>query len=91
MLGLTPQDLLSQALMALVQKDTASLHSVFESLQAEGFDANSFLKDIKNALGDLFYFALNQGAVPFEGAEKITAIASPGLLAVSIRANRGGR
>ncbi|MBR3631894.1 MAG: DNA polymerase III subunit gamma/tau [Elusimicrobiaceae bacterium] len=81
MLGLTPQDLLSQALMALVQKDTASLHSVFESLQAEGFDANSFLKDIKNALGDLFYFALNQGAVPFEGAEKITAIASPGLLA----------
>ena len=81
MLGLTPQDLLSQALMALVQKDTASLHSVFETLQAEGFDANSFLKDIKNALGDLFYFSLNQGTAPFEGAEKITAVASPGLLA----------
>ena len=81
MLGLTPQDLLFNTLMALVQKDATALHSCFETLQAEGFDANAFLKDIKNALGDLFYFSLNQGAAPFEGAEKITAVASAGLLA----------
>ena len=46
MLGLTPQDLLSQTLTALVKKDNALLHGAFETLRAEGFDANSFLKDI---------------------------------------------
>ena len=85
MLGLTPQDLLMQTLMALVQKDTASLHSAFETLRAEGFDANSFLKDIKNALGDLFYFSLGQGSAPFDGAAKIKEIASPGMLAALSR------
>ena len=85
MLGLTPQDLLSQTLTALVKKDNALLHGAFETLRAEGFDANSFLKDIKNALGDLFYFALNQGTAPFDGAEQITALASPGLLAALSR------
>ena len=81
MLGLTPQDLVAQTIKALVQKDSTALHQAFETLRAEGFDANSFLKDIKNALGDLFYFSLNQGAQPFEGAEQITAISLPGLLA----------
>ncbi len=85
MLGLTPQDLLCQTLTALVQKDNGALHAAFETLRAEGFDANSFLKDVKNALGDLFYFALNQGTAPFENAEQITAIASPGLLAALSR------
>lgn len=85
MLGLTPQDLLSNTLKALIQKDSAALHRAFETLRAEGFDANSFLKDIKNALGDLFYFSLSQGATPFEGAEQITALASPGLLAALSR------
>ena len=85
MLGLTPQDLLTQTLTALVQKDSTALHAAFETLRAEGFDANSFLKDIKNALGDLFYFSLNQGTAPFDGAEKITALTSPGMLAALSR------
>ncbi len=85
MLGLTPNDLLAQTITALVQKDNTALHAVFETLRAEGFDANSFLKDLKNALGDLFYFALNQGSAPFEKAEKITTLASPGLLAALSR------
>ena len=85
MLGLTPQDLLAQTITALVQKDNAALHATFETLRAEGFDANSFLKDLKNALGDLFYFALSQGSAPFDGAEKITALATPGLLAALSR------
>lgn len=85
MLGLTPQDLLAQTITALVQKDSASLHAAFETLRAEGFDANSFLKDLKNALGDLFYFSLNQGSAPFEQAGKITALASAGLLAALSR------
>ncbi|MBR2391986.1 MAG: DNA polymerase III subunit gamma/tau, partial [Elusimicrobiaceae bacterium] len=71
MLGLTPQELLSQTITAMVQKDNASLHNAFETLRAEGFDANSFLKDLKNALGDLFYFSVGHGKTPFEGAEKI--------------------
>ena len=85
MLGLTPQDLLAKTILALVQKDSASLHEVFETLRAEGFDANAFLKDLKNALGDLFYFSLKQGTAPFDGAEQITAQASAGLLAALSR------
>ncbi len=85
MLGLTPQDLLSQTVGALIDKDSATLHGAFETLRAEGFDANAFLKDLKNALGDLFYFSLGQGAAPFDGAQEITARASAGLLAALSR------
>lgn len=85
MLGLTPQDLLAQTLSALTHKDGAALHAAFETLRSEGFDANAFLKDLKNALGDLFYFALGQGAAPFEGAEALTEQASAGLLAALSR------
>lgn len=85
MLGLTPQDLLAQTLSALTHKDGAALHAAFETLRSEGFDANAFLKDLKNALGDLFYFALGQGAAPFEGAEALTEQVSAGLLAALSR------
>jgi len=85
MLGLTPQELIAQTVLALVQKDNASLHGAFETLRAEGFDANSFLKDLKNALGDLFYFSLGQGNAPFENAQQITAQASAGMLAALSR------
>lgn len=81
MLGLTPEELIKQALGALVQKDNAALHQVFETIKAEGFDANSFLKDIKNALGEAFYFSLGQGEAPFEGAQQILQNVSPGFLA----------
>ena len=81
MLGLTPEELIKQALGALVQKDNAALHHVFETIKAEGFDANSFLKDIKNALGEAFYFSLGQGEAPFEGAHQILQNVSPGFLA----------
>ena len=81
MLGLTPDELISQAVTALADKNNAALHQVFETLKSEGFDANSFLKDLKNALGDLFYFALGQGNEPFEGAKQITGRVSPGFLA----------
>lgn len=85
MLGLTPQDLLAQTISALTHKDGQSLHAAFETLRSEGFDANAFLKDLKNALGDLFYFALGQGTAPFEGAQALTEQASAGLLAALSR------
>lgn len=89
MLGLTPDELIGQAVRALVQKDNAALHQVFDTLKAEGFDANSFLKDLKNALGDLFYFALGQGAEPFDGAKQIIDGVSPGFLAqISRKTNK---
>ena len=49
MLGLTPQEQLCEVITALVQKDSAALHRVFEALRAEGADANSFLKDMKKS------------------------------------------
>lgn len=85
MLGLTPQDLLAQTISALTHKDGPSLHAAFETLRSEGFDANAFLKDLKNALGDLFYFALGQGTAPFEGAQALTEQTSAGLLAALSR------
>ncbi|MBO7191481.1 MAG: DNA polymerase III subunit gamma/tau [Elusimicrobiaceae bacterium] len=81
MLGLTPDELLKQALGALVQKDNQALHQVFQTIQAEGFDANSFLKDLKNTLGESFYFVLGQGDAPFAGAKDVLDGVSPGFLA----------
>ena len=81
MLGLTPEELIKQTLGALVQKDNTALHQVFETIKTEGFDANSFLKDIKNALGEAFYFSLGQGEEPFEGAQQMLQNVSPGFLA----------
>ncbi|MGN0024852.1 MAG: DNA polymerase III subunit gamma/tau [Candidatus Avelusimicrobium sp.] len=81
MLGLTPDELIGNAVRALVQKDNAALHQVFDTLKVEGFDANSFLKDLKNALGDLFYFALGQGEEPFDGAKQVIEGVSAGFLA----------
>lgn len=81
MLGLTPQDLLAQAIGALIRKDNQALHAAFETLKNEGFDANAFLKDIKNTLGDLFYFALGQSSEPFSGAAALIQNISPNFLA----------
>ena len=81
MLGLTPQELLKQTVNAFIQKDNAQLHQVFEVLKQEGFDANGFLKDLKNAIGDLFYFSLGQGSEPFDGAKALAAQTSTGFLA----------
>lgn len=81
MLGLTPEEVLKQTLGALIQKDNATLHQTFETLAAEGFDANSFLKDLKNALGEAFYFVLGQGEEPFAGAKQLLDGVSPGFLA----------
>ena len=81
MLGLTPDELLKQALGALVQKDNQALHQVFQTIQTEGFDANAFLKDLKNTLGEAFYFTLGQGDEPFAGARQLLADVSSGFLA----------
>jgi DNA polymerase-3 subunit gamma/tau len=81
MLGLTPQELLSKAIGALIGKDNTALHETFQILKEEGFDANAFLKDIKNTLGDLFYFSLGQGSEPFAGAKQLLAGASATFLA----------
>lgn len=81
MLGLTSAELLTDAISALCHKDNAQMHQVFQTLQAEGFDANTFLKDLKNMLGDLFYFSLGQGGEPFDGASSLIEGISSGFLA----------
>ncbi len=81
MLGLTSTELLTDAVDALCHKNNEQMHHVFQTLQAEGFDANTFLKDLKNILGDLFYFSLGQGSEPFEGAAALIEGVSAGFLA----------
>ncbi len=81
MLGLTSTDLLREAVQALCHKDNAQMHRVFETLQVEGMDANTFLKDLKNTLSELFYFTLGQGSEPFEGSAVLLQGVSTGFLA----------
>lgn len=81
MLGLTSAELLTQAVDALCHKNNEQMHQVFQTLQAEGFDANTFLKDLKNMLGDLFYFTLGQGSEPFASAAQLVEGISSGFLA----------
>ena len=81
MLGLTPDELIKEALDALIHKNNEQLHQVFETLKNEGFDANAFLKDIKTSLGEAFYFSLGQGGEPFSGAKQLLEGVSPGFLA----------
>ncbi|MDR0291776.1 MAG: DNA polymerase III subunit gamma/tau [Elusimicrobium sp.] len=85
MLGLMPEDILKAAVTALVKKDSAGVHNVFETLQKEGFDALTFLHDLKNSLGALFYLNLGHGLAPFEGAAEIAKEVSPSYLAALTR------
>ncbi|MBQ4494055.1 MAG: DNA polymerase III subunit gamma/tau [Elusimicrobiaceae bacterium] len=81
MLGLLPQDLVIKAAKALILKDTTSMHQVFSSLKEEGFEALSLLKDLKNTLGELFYYSLKTSPVPFEEADTLLKEARPVYIA----------
>ncbi|WP_428897340.1 DNA polymerase-3 subunit gamma/tau [Parelusimicrobium proximum] len=85
MLGLMPDDVLSQAMSALINKDDAMMHSAFETIAKEGFDPLSFLRDLKNALGAAFYLSLGHGEEPFKGAKEIISAVSTGFIAALTR------
>ncbi|MDR0953033.1 MAG: DNA polymerase III subunit gamma/tau [Elusimicrobiota bacterium] len=85
MLGILPQDLVQKALLALVNKDSLGLHKVFETVQNEGFEAQGLLKDLKDALGDIFYLSLNAGKEPFVGAKDLLKEMTPGYFAALTR------
>lgn len=81
MLGLLPQELVIKAAKALVSKDTIAMHEVFSSLKQEGFEALNLLKDLKNILGELFYYSLKTSSLPFEGADELLKEARPAYIA----------
>ena len=81
MLGLLPQDLVIKAAKALVSKDTLGMHEVFSSLKQEGFEALNLLKDLKNTLGELFYYSLKTSTLPFAGADELLKEARPVYIA----------
>lgn len=81
MLGLLPQDLVIKAAQALVSKDTKAMHEVFSSLKQEGFEALNLLKDLKNTLGELFYYSLKTASLPFEGADELLKETRPVYIA----------
>ena len=85
MLGLMPRDLIKNAVEALVRRDGPALHKVFETLEAEGFDSLSLLKDLKTAFGAIFYLSLNTGAEPYPGAKDILKETTPGFIALITR------
>ena len=81
MLGLLPQDLVIKAAKALVSKDTIAMHEVFSSLKQEGFETLNLLKDLKNTLGELFYYSLKTASLPFEGADELLKETRPVYIA----------
>lgn len=85
MLGILPQDLVKDSIEAIVDKDGARLHGVFEKVRAEGFDSLSLLKDIKNAFGEIFYLSLNSGKEPYPGAKEVLKRTAPSHIAALTR------
>lgn len=85
MLGLMPEEILKNGVSALLKKDNALMHSTFESLAKEGYDPLSFLRDLKNTLGELFYLSLGHGEEPFAGARVMLDGVSAGFLAALTR------
>ncbi|ACC99016.1 DNA polymerase III, subunits gamma and tau [Elusimicrobium minutum Pei191] len=81
MLGLMPEDILKAAVKAVLKKNYNEMHTVFETIQMEGFDPLSFLRDLKNALGDLFYLSIGHGHEPFSGAAELAKKTSPSYIA----------
>lgn len=85
MLGALPQEVIKDCAEALINKDGQKLHSVFEKVRSEGFDALGLLKDLKNAFGEIFYLSLNSGKEPFYGAKDILKQCTPGYIAALTR------
>lgn len=85
MLGILPQELVKDSVEAVIRKDGARLHGVFEKVKNEGFDSLSLLKDLKNAFGEIFYLSLNSGKEPYPGAKEILAECTPGHIAALTR------
>ena len=85
MLGILPQDLVKDCVEAIINKDAARLHGVFEKVRTEGFDSLSLLKDVKNAFGEIFYLSLNSGKEPYPGAKEILKQTTPTHIAALTR------
>ncbi len=81
MLGLMPEELLKNGTQALLKKDSVLMHKTFESLSKEGYDPLSFLRDLKNTLGEMFYLSLGHGEEPFAGAKQMLEDVSAAFLA----------
>lgn len=85
MLGYMPQELVKLACTALISSDPKLLHQAFETVRTEGYDPGSFLRDLKAAASELFYFRLGYGKPPFDGAADLVKDSSPAFLAGLVR------
>ncbi len=81
MLGLMPKELVQKAAIAMVDKDGAALHQIFETMKQEGFDVIGLLKDLKKTFGDIFYFSLKAAPEPFTAAGDLLKKTSPAFIA----------
>ncbi|MBT3392782.1 MAG: DNA polymerase III subunit gamma/tau [Elusimicrobiaceae bacterium] len=81
MLGVMPKEIIRDSIISIINKDSKNLHDIFNNLKKEGYDAHSYLKDLRNVLGDLFYFSLGTTKEPLENSKEITAKVSSGYLA----------
>lgn len=81
MLGVMPKEIIKDSITAIINKDSKKLHEIFNNLKKEGYDAHSYLKDLRNVLGDLFYFSLGTAKEPLENSKEIISKVSSGYLA----------
>jgi len=72
-MGSTPEELIRLAMTALLARDGVALHAVFRRVNAEGFEAPTLLRDLRNSFSELFFYQLDPaGGEPFSGAAAIS-------------------
>ncbi len=58
LLGRPDEELLQLLMLSLVNRDSAALHSSFDRIMSEGYDALTVLRELRNALSDAFFAML---------------------------------
>lgn len=81
MMGAAPIETMQKCIEAILDKNPQKLHAVFETINCEGYDTQSFLRDLKFCFADLFYYSLKFAEKPFDNADIIIKDIPPGQLA----------
>ncbi|MFA5160932.1 MAG: DNA polymerase III subunit gamma/tau [Elusimicrobiales bacterium] len=72
MLGAAPEELIGQAVSAVLARDGAALHAVFRKANTEGFEPAALLRDIRNGFASMFFCRIDPAAQePFPGAAEL--------------------
>jgi len=64
LLGHAGEDLINSLALALINRDSATLHAAFDRLNAEGYDTLTALRDLRDLLAGTFFYLQKFSSVP---------------------------